>query len=216
MKQSISQTHVPHLALAILLALATPALYAQKIYRIIGPDGRVSFSDQPPVVSEKATVLTPGGRIVSGSGEENSLPLALRQTASRFPVTLYSGDGCEPCNSGRSLLLSRGIPFSERTVTTQQDSDALRQFSGQTLLPLLTIGGQQLKGFSNSEWGQFLDAAGYPKTSLLPSGYRNPPAAPLASQSNAAPTPDQSMQDTAPVAPLPPPTPADNPSGIRF
>ena len=40
-------------------------------------------------------------------------------------------------------------------------------------------GGQQLKGYSDLEWKQYLDAAGYPKSSQLPSGYRNPPAAPL-------------------------------------
>jgi glutaredoxin len=217
MKLSINHTGTSFIAAAILLAIAVPAVHAQAIYRIIGPDGRITFSDQRPTADQKVIELTPSGRVASSSAQDG-LPLALRQVASRYPVTLYSGDGCEPCNAGRSMLMARGIPFAERTVTTPQDSEALQQLSGQNLLPLLTIGTQQLKGFSSSEWGQYLDAAGYPPASLLPSGYRNPPPAALAPSSGSGPASAQSGQDTTPAVTPPPPPPAapENPSGIRF
>jgi glutaredoxin len=208
------------LATGLAVALAAVAVQAQPVYRIVGPDGRVTYSDQPPTASGKAAVSTetaaPGG---GASGA--SLPFDLRQVANRYPVTLYTGSNCEPCSTGRAMLSSRGVPFTERTVNTNEDIAALQRLSGDNTLPFLTIGGQQLKGYSDLEWKQYLDAAGYPKSSQLPSGYRNPPAAPLvalklppapaaagAGNGNAA---AGSPAPAAPAAPAP-----SNPAGIRF
>jgi hypothetical protein len=118
--------------------------------------------------------------------------------------------------NGRALLVSRGVPFSEKTVTTDDDIDALKRLAGAATLPFLTIGGQQLRGFSEVEWAQFLDAAGYPRSSQLPAGYTFRPATPLvAAQAAQAPqrpaTPRPSVE-----APQPAPAPAENPGGIRF
>lgn len=194
----------------------------QTMYRIIGADGRVTFTDKPPAATENATPTAAGGRPLSG-GSSNSLPFELRQVAGKFPVTLYSSANCGPCASGRTLLGSRGIPYNERLVETAEDSEALQRISGESSLPFLTIGGQQIKGYSESEWTPFLDAAGYPKTSQLPSSYRQPPATPLVAMQKptAAPTTSAPAEDTTgaqrkPVPrPAPPPPPA-NPAGITF
>ncbi len=191
---------------AAVFAAVLPA-QAQQVYRSVGADGRVTFSDQPPAVGAQ-----PAGRGGETSSVGPSLPFALSQSVSRFPVTLYTGNACAPCASGRTLLVSRGIPFTERIVGSQDDIDALQRLQGETGLPLLTVGGQQIKGFSQSEWVQFLDAAGYPKTSQLPAGYRNPAPTPLVARAEAAPPP-------APAPTLPPLAPLQapaNPAGIRF
>lgn len=200
-----------------LLAIAGTAVFdahAQQIYRIVGPDGRITFSDQPPVdtatrASAAKTVPLPGA---SGS-DSSTLPFDLRQAVTRFPVTLYTSPDCGPCASGRALLVNRGVPFDERTVISSQDIEALQRLSGAASLPFLTIGGQQIKGYSEGEWAQFLEAAGYPKTSQLPPGYARAPATPMvAAQVPQAPRP----APTATVAPPSPPPVADNPAGIRF
>ncbi|MFP5486644.1 MAG: NrdH-redoxin, partial [Gammaproteobacteria bacterium] len=84
-------------------------------------------------------------------------------------------------------------------------------------LPLLTIGAQQIKGYSDAEWTQSLDAAGYPKQSLLPSSYRRPAPAPLVAVKPAPAAPAATV-DKAPPAPPPIPVapPVTNPAGIRF
>ncbi len=194
------------------LLLGWPA-QAQTIYRIVGADGRITFSDKPPSPTESATVLVPGGKNLSLASAV--LPPELRQLAGKYPVTLYTANNCGPCNSGRELLLGRGIPYSEKTITSTEDNEALQRISGGNSLPLLTIGGQQLKGFSESEWTQFLDAAGYPKSSLLPGGYRSPPATPLVILQSAAPAAkaDEAQPARAPAEPAPTP---DNPAGIKF
>jgi hypothetical protein len=113
------------------------------------------------------------------------------------------------------------VPFTERTVNTAEDNEALQRISGENSLPFLTIGGQKIKGFSDTEWTQFLDAAGYPSTSKLPANYRSPPAAPLVAVQRPAPaaTPAADPNATARAPAAEPAAPVDNrsnPAGIRF
>jgi hypothetical protein len=113
------------------------------------------------------------------------------------------------------MLSGRGIPFAERTVTTNEDIASLQRISGESSLPFLTIGGQRIKGYSDLEWTQYLDAAGYPKTSVLPSSYRAAPATPLVALqkpgSKSEEKPEQRPEPAPPSAPGP-----SNPAGIQF
>lgn len=211
-----SAAPVPQLALIGVLCtvlLGAGPVAAQTIYRIVNPDGTVSFSDRVPNTADKATVLSPGGR--GGAGSTAVLPVELRQVAARYPVTLYSSDNCVPCDAGRSLLNIRGIPFNERTVNSADDTDALQRISSGASLPLLIIGGQQVKGFSEIEWTQYLDAAGYPKVSALPANYRQTAPAPLVqAQKPNTPTKPEEAPSAPPGSPNPVSPP--NPAGIRF
>lgn len=198
---------------ACLLLMAPLLASAQPIYRITGPDGRVTFSDKPPA-DARASAL-PAREAASSPAAASGLPYELQQVARRYPVTLFTTDNCAPCQSARTLLQGRGIPYSERTVTTPQDGEALKKLIGDTGLPVLTLGAQQLKGFSAAEWQQYLTAAGYPQQPQLPAGYRPPPPTPLAeTEKPGAPPP-------APLDNIPPPPAAPaigpaNPAGIVF
>lgn len=222
MTQIPSLASMKPLAAAALLVLVAGTAHAQNVYRIVGPDGKVTFSDRPPPDANAQPARTPS----TGPAQPNAqLPLELRQAANRFPVTLYTGADCAPCTSARNLLVSRGVPFTERTVSTNEDITALQRLSGNASLPFGTIGGQQLAGFSETEWTQYLDAAGYPKQSRLPPGYRQPAATPLvalqpaeapAAQAGARPAAPAAAPRTRPPAPVNEgPTPS-NPAGIRF
>lgn len=204
-----------------LLTLASQGASAQAVYRIVGPDGKVSFSDQPPPPSAPAkssSVATPGRASAGGNGA--GLPYELQQVARQFPVTLYTSPDCNPCAAARNLLTSRGVPFTERTIGSNEDIDALKRLSGESNLPFGTIGRQQLKGFSDVEWTQYLDAAAYPKTSQLPPTYRAPAATPLvATKSLDAPAAQPAGTGTA--APQAEQQPSGgstntNPAGIQF
>lgn len=206
-----------YLLLSACLALVALSAQAQ-VYRIVGPDGRVTFSDKPPASIDKASVLDTSE---SAGSTGSQLPFELRQIASRYPVTLYTGENCSPCDGGRNMLSSRGIPFTEFTVKTSQDAEALQKLSGENTLPFLTIGGQKIKGYSASEWGQFLDAAGYPSTSKLPASYRRPAPAPLVKPPKPIPVEANNNSNVTPGAGAPPVSapPAaspSNPAGIRF
>jgi glutaredoxin len=191
---------------------------AQQVYRIVGADGRVTFSDKPPPDAKgktnAAAVVPLGG---AGSSQTASLPIELRDAVNRYPVTLYTAPDCVPCGTGRAMLSARGIPFTEKTVTSNEDAEALKRLAGASSVPFLTIGGQQLKGFSEVEWSQFLDAADYPKASQLPTGYRQAPATRLvAAQQPQAPVRAPAAPAAARSAAPAPAAAAENPAGIRF
>lgn len=219
----------PLLAAPLLAAslLAAPLAQAQAVYRSVGPDGRAIFSDVPP--KEAAANASRPGAAPPASA---SLPYALRDVVQRFPVVLYTGPDCAPCERGRMLLAERGVPFSERTVASEADAQSLQRLSGERSLPLLTIGAQHLKGFSDVQWQQYLDAAGYPKSSMLPTSWKREAPQPLAPRTAAraaasgAPTDAAAAPSDAGAAPSPTPaTPAapaaegasrSNPAGIQF
>lgn len=219
----------PLLAAPLLAAflLAASLAQAQAVYRSVGPDGRAIFSDVPP--KEAAANASRPGAAPPASA---SLPYALRDVVQRFPVVLYTGPDCAPCERGRMLLAERGVPFSERTVASEADAQSLQRLSGERSLPLLTIGAQHLKGFSDVQWQQYLDAAGYPKSSMLPATWKREAPQPLAPRTAGAatraaapaePTDAAAAPPDAGVAPSPAPArPAaegssrSNPAGIQF
>lgn len=207
---------------AALAALACATLWSAaafgQVYRIVGPDGRVTFSDRPPA-DAKATEAQ-SLPMAGGGSATSTLPYELRSAANRYPVTLYTGPECAPCSDARNFLSSRGIPFTERTVSSAQDIDALKRLAGQLALPFATIGAQHLVGFAEPAWSQYLDAAGYPRSSQLPASWRNPAPAPLVAV--AAPQPAARSAQAAPAqrrpaTPVEPPEAGpSNPAGIRF
>ena len=204
------------------LVLGAGLAGAQTIYRIVGPDGKVTFSDKPPLDTSKSSATSASGKPQPVPGD-SVLPYELRQSVSRYPVTLYSAANCVPCNSGRLLLQSRGIPFTEYTISTPEDGEALQRLSGGNNLPFLTIGGQRIKGYSETEWSQFLNAANYPASSVLPASYRAQPPRPLVAVQKPTPPkaeeeqakPEEKPNDPAQVAEPAAPNPS-NPIGIRF
>ncbi|WP_428424586.1 glutaredoxin domain-containing protein [Methylibium sp.] len=197
---------------ALLLGLAalgtSPALQAQ--YKIVEPDGRITYTDRPsPSAAAKVQPLRPSG----GAAPTAGLPYELGQIAERYPVTLYSGNDCSGCVAGRNLLRQRGIPYTEKTVSGDADIAAFRQIEASSELPVLRIGGQQLRGYSEAEWRSYLDAAGYPKQSRLPADYRGWEPSPLVGQTTAPKPPPRPAPE--PPAALPPALEAA-PNGIRF
>src|ERR1035437_4392209 len=97
-----------------LTMFAHTSVQAQTLYRSVGPDGRVTFSDKPPAKPGKVSELSADG--TAGGASNAALPYELRQVANKYPVTLFASKECAPCDEGRTLLRSRGIPFAEKTI----------------------------------------------------------------------------------------------------
>lgn len=190
--------------------LIAGAAWAQ--YKVVGPDGKITYTDTPPPTGKAQAVGRPAGE---GVDTEN-LPYELRQLVGRYPVTLYTTSNCGACDAARSLLRQRGVPYTEKTVNTSADAALLVQNEGGTDLPVARLGSQQLKGFNSADWNGYLDAAGYSKQSQLPTSYkfRDPtPLAPLSVRPAPAPAPGTANPPPAAAAPAPPPS---TPGGIKF
>ena len=201
-----------------LLIAAFAALPSQAQFKIVGADGKVTYTDRQPSASEgKVTSL--GTHDATAVAGDVALPLELRQAAARYPVTLYTLAGaCEPCEAARQLLRKRGIPYAEKQVQSAEDSEALERLSGGRDAPTLSIGAQIMRGLAPEVWGSYLDAAGYPRESKLPATYQYPPATPLTERraANAARTPaTRASEPRVADTPAPAPAPA-NPAGIKF
>ena len=200
--------------LALASLLATSALPALALYKIVGPDGSITYTDRPPA-GTTSRVSTLVGGTVNEVTPLDTLPVELRQTATRYPVVLYTSADCAPCDDGRKLLVQRGIPYTEKLIINNDDVAALELAVGVRTVPALTIGSQAVRGISADEWAAYLDAARYPRESRLPRGWQNAAPEPLVVRSVARPA--LATVPAAPLrAPLVPVPPAPPPGGLRF
>lgn len=193
--------------------LASGHLYAQQVYKSVDKNGRVTYSEVPPLPGS-------GDKLTGDAASTVSLPYALQQVVTRYPVTLYTTENCGPCVNAKLMLSQRGVPFTERTVSSNEDINAFKKLNAENTFPLATIASQQLKGYEESEWTKYLDAAGYPKSSTLPRNYRNPTATSLTPKKAVDKTDKEasekpaSTRDARPAAA--PQEPNNNPAGIKF
>ena len=211
-------------AAALLLASALPA---SALYKVVGPDGKVTYTDRPPPAAATGlpSRVTPMAPAAAPPATAAALPTELRQVAVRYPVTLYVLPNCAPCDSARALLRQRGIPYAEKIVATEDDAEALQRLAGTRDAPTLTIGSQPLRGLSADTWNAYLDSAGYPRESRLPAGFQFSAATPLVERREATPAGAAQQRpgtggtgrgrgDAADDAPAT--SPATPASGIRF
>lgn len=199
-----------------IVLLACSTLAQAELYKSVGPDGRVTYSDTPTAKAQPVDTRKAPAASVSGT----ALPYELALVARAHPVTLYTSDKCPPCFSARNLLAKRGVPYVEKTVSSNEDIAALAAVAGEARLPLLTIGAAKEQGFEEGVWNRALSAAGYPQTSQLPASWRNPPPQ-AAAPAQAEPAPSAAApvaQRREPVrlpAEAPPPA-GKAPPGFRF
>lgn len=193
-------------AAAALLMLGPLPASAQGLFKVVGPDGRVTYSDRPPAPSEGRAQNV---NRTTGAASDPQLPFALREVASRFPVTLYtSGDCGEACSLARAFLIQRGVPFQERIANTAEERESWVRIVGGPEAPSLQVGQQWLRAYTPSAWDDTLTVAGYPRQSLLPATWQRPKPVPLIAA--------RPVEPPKVVPPPAPPAPPDNPSGIRF
>jgi hypothetical protein len=172
------------------LAFMSTAIQAGELFRWTDREGRVNYGDTPPLDASNVGKVN----LSSEPAQNDDLPYETRIAQQNFPVTLYVGTGCgEPCDHGRSLLNKRGIPFKEKVLKTKQDIEAFRQLSGmEGFIPVLQVGKNFLKGFSESQWNSELDIAGYAKTA----SYRQRIAPPAPANPEATQQPVEKVPST--------------------
>ena len=199
-------------AAGLTLMLGAATALAQAQYKVVQPDGSVTYTDRPPTASS-ARVTHLGRSNVAAMPGDSALPAELRGAATKHPVTFYASSNCVPCDNGRRYLQQRGVPYSERLVTSEDDAAALERLVSGRTVPSLSVGAQPLRGFSEADWSSYLDAAGYPRENKLPAGWKPPQARPLIER--AAPPIAAPEPAPAPVARTPEPQPPA-PGSIRF
>ena len=200
------------IAVLAIIMTASSQLHAQQVYKSVDKTGRVTYSEVPPLPGS-------GDKLTGDSASSVALPFALQQVVSRYPVTLYTTAECGSCINARLMLTQRGVPFTERTVSSNEDIVAYKRLNSDNNFPLVTIAAQQLKGYEESEWTKYLDAAGYPKSSTLPRNFRNADPVSLTPK-KALEKAEKAVVTEKPTSTRPavaaPQEPSNNPAGIKF
>lgn len=203
------------MAIAVGMALAAGTTLAQQ-YRWTDQNGRIHYTDTPPPASAK-DVRKKGAPPPAGTPV---VPFNLEKAQQESPVTFYSHPSCtDTCNFARDLLNRRGVPFKEVVVGTTRQLEELKALSGGSDVPVLTVGKRVEKVVSESAYGAALDAAGYPKTGILPPGKQAAPSVKAEALETAGPEPKPAAKPEAPPAPrgpyapgAPAPKPAAKPA----
>lgn len=153
-------------AAALMAALSTAAA---QVYRWTDSAGKTHFTDTPPPASArdvKNLRASPAELDDAGNAPE---PYAVQLARKNHPVKLYSAPGCgAACDDARALLNARGVPFTEVSVASEAAIEDLKNASGSSSVPVLLVGTSVHKGFEPGIYQRSLDAAGYPKTGVLP------------------------------------------------
>jgi glutaredoxin len=153
-------------------SLLSMGVAAHASYKWVGADGKITYSDIPPPAEAKL-LRGPGGQPPPVVESDSALPYALKQAVAKYPVVLYSANDCVPCKMARDVLTKRGVPFSEKLITNGNDAEQFKKLGfADITLPSLTVGKEKSAGFEASAYDRLLDAAGYPRSSILPSTYK--------------------------------------------
>jgi glutaredoxin len=162
-----------------------------QVYKSVDANGKVTFSDTPPEGATKVEARN----FDSSDSVTASLPYTLATPAKSMPVTLYTSTNCQPCVDGKAYLKQIGIPFNEKTVTTNADVQKVTELTGGSQMPILTIGSIKLIGYNIGDWRSNLTLAGYPESNMLPSDYQYPAAQPAAAAKAKTATGDNTSTD---------------------
>jgi len=155
-------------AVALSFALGAHA----QVYRWLDEKGRLHAGDTPPPSARDVEKVR-----VAPTPTEPVEPYALQVARKNNPVTLYSTRNCPLCDRARELLKARGVPFSEKSVVTDQQVEELERVVGRNAVPSLVVGTKIQDGFADSLYEAMLDGAGYPKKGALPARKQEPAAA---------------------------------------
>jgi glutaredoxin len=158
------------------LAVFASAVDAQKLYRWVDKDGKVTYSDQPP---PKEIKKAEERRLQTPSIETSTLPYDLQKAVKDFPVTIYTTPDCAAeCRMARDYLARRGVPYTEKSIASNEEIAALKaEFKTENLfVPAILVGTQKRQGFEENAWNGLLDLAGYPRTAIPGAAAKPAPA----------------------------------------
>ena len=153
----------------IVLAVVTTITYADSLYKVVGADGTITFTNRPPTEG-KITALkfddAPSSplsaqalksqadlrkSIESGQGDRTRID-------STGSVTLFSATWCGYCRKAKSYLHAKGIRYQEYDIDTPEGLRVFSEAGGEKGVPLLVADSKRLQGFSEGSYDVFFAA----------------------------------------------------------
>jgi glutaredoxin len=138
--------------------------HADTLYKSVGPDGKIIYSDKPPASGNVQKTLSfkhlPSTQIPASTSARLA-QLRNNKTASNpkinaGKVTLYTASWCGYCKQAKAYLASQKIDYREIDVESE---DGMVEFSqaGSGGVPLLVAGKESVRGFSSEAYDAILN-----------------------------------------------------------
>ena len=133
------------------------------MYKSVGPDGRIVYSDRPPVEGQlEATIKfehLPSSPLPASTASyleqlRKTGPAPSTSTAPKG-VVLYSASWCGFCRRAKAYLAASGISYQEFDIDTEDGRAAFAQAGGGKGVPVLIADGQRLQGFTPAAYDAF-------------------------------------------------------------
>ena len=148
-------------SLLILALFFLPALsHAGTMYKSVGADGKILYSDQPPTGGKVEKTLnyvdlpaTPLPESVLRYRDELEKSMQARLSEARKSpdtkrATILTAQWCAYCRQAKAYLAEKKIAYKEYDIDTQEGMRAMVEFGGGSGIPVLLWHGRKIKGFS--------------------------------------------------------------------
>ena len=138
------------MAIGFLLLLFFDVEAHAVVYKIIGADGRVSYTDKEPPPTEKTEKLKL--QTYTGTPSVSSLKDAVKR------VTILSAQWCGVCTRAKAYMTKRKIDFEEWDIDKSDYARAKMNELGAKGVPVILVGKQKMVGFSEDGLEDLLKA----------------------------------------------------------
>ena len=141
--------------------------HAGTLYKSIGPDGQVVYSDQPPQSGKLERTFNfanlpstplPDSVVRYRQELEKSMQNRLAAApAGRTPVLLWA-KWCGYCRQAEAYLNEKRIGFQKQDIDTSEGMRSLAEAGGRGV-PVLLVNGQKVQGFSRAAYDSLFASA---------------------------------------------------------
>lgn len=136
-----------------LLAACLGGAMAQPLYKSVGPDGRVVYSDQPPASGAAGKTMDLESlpvSVVAGpapGARPAPAPAPAAAPPAQGDVVLYMAKWCGYCTAAKGYLGRKGVAYREFDIDTPAGKAAFSQL-GARGIPVLLTQGKRVSGFT--------------------------------------------------------------------
>ena len=147
----------------LIMLLLPVCVQAGTVYKSVGVNGQIIYSDQPPVSGKVDKTLNfsdlPATPIPGSVASKSKLDKSAKSNSSaagKMPdstqPTLFMAQWCGYCKQAKSYLSAKHIRYQEYDIDTDEGLRMMNASGGGKGVPVLLWNGQKISGFSRDAY----------------------------------------------------------------